>query len=161
MAEPQTASAFEFLKDWGDGLTRWSERWIPDALVIVWILTMISFALALLFGNATPKSAILAWGKGFWVLLEFGMQMCLIMMTGYVLACSPPIRKILDGLASLPNADKPWQAILAMSLFSMITAWLQWGLSLIASAMFALFLISRNPKTDYRKIGRASCRERV
>ena len=150
MAEPQTASAFEFLKDWGDGLTRWSERWIPDALVIVWILTMISFALALLFGNATPKSAILAWGKGFWVLLEFGMQMCLIMMTGYVLACSPPIRKILDGLASLPNADKPWQAILAMSLFSMITAWLQWGLSLIASAMFALFLIRRNPKTDYR-----------
>jgi short-chain fatty acids transporter len=56
----------------------------------------------------------------------------------------------MDGLASMPNAEKPWQAILAMCLFSMITAWFQWGLSLIASAMFALFLIRRNPNTDYR-----------
>jgi len=78
------------------------------------------------------------------------MQMCLIIMTGYILACSPPIRRILDGLSSLPNAERPYQAILAMSLFSMITAWLNWGLSLIGSAMFALFLVRRNPKTDYR-----------
>lgn len=150
MTHHETRSAFEFLKDWGDGLTRWTERWIPDALVIVWILSFISFALAFLWGDTTAKGAILAWGKGFWVLLEFGMQMCLIMMTGYILACSPPIKRIMDGLAGLPNAEKPWQAIMAMCLFSMITAWLNWGLSLIASAMFALFLIKRNPKTDYR-----------
>jgi short-chain fatty acids transporter len=41
---------------------------------------------------------------------------------------------------------------MAMCLFSMISAWFQWGLSLIASAMFALFLVRRNPKTDYRLI---------
>jgi len=150
MIKQETVSAFEFLKRWGDGLTRWTERWIPDALVIVWILTIISFVLTLIWGDATPKGAIIAWGKGFWVLLEFGMQMCLIMMTGYILACSPPMKRILDGLSSLPNSEKPWQAIMAMSLFSMTTAWLNWGLSLIASAMFALFLIRRNPKTDYR-----------
>lgn len=150
MAQSESRSAFEFLKNWGDGLTRWTERWIPDALVIVWILSIITFVMALIWGDTTPKGALIAWGKGFWVLLEFAMQMCLIMMTGYILACSPPIRRILDGLSSLPNADKPWQAILAMSLFSMITAWLNWGLSLIGSAMFALFLIRRNPKTDYR-----------
>ncbi|MGC8908685.1 MAG: short-chain fatty acid transporter [Desulfomonilaceae bacterium] len=150
MTQQKDRTSFEFLKDWGDGLTRWSERWIPDALVIVWILSFIAFALALLFGNATPKQAVIAWGKGFWVLLEFGMQMCLIMMTGYILACSPPVKRILNALSSLPNPDKPWQAIMAMSLFSMISAWLNWGLSLIASAMFALFLVRRNPKTDYR-----------
>ncbi len=150
LAQTQSAGAFEFLKDWGDGLTRWSEKWIPDALVIVWILSIIAFILALIWGNTTPMGAVIAWGKGFWVLLEFGMQMCLIMMTGYILACSPPIRRILDALAALPDAEKPWQAIMAMCLFSMITAWLQWGLSLIASAMFALFLIRKNPKTDYR-----------
>jgi short-chain fatty acids transporter len=146
----ENVTTFEFLKNWGDGLTRWSERWIPDALVIVWILTIISFLLALVWGKTTPLGAVIAWGKGFWALLEFGMQMCLIMMTGYILASSPPVKKILDALASVPNADKPWQAIMAMCLFSMLTAWLQWGLSLIASAMFALFLIKRNPKTDYR-----------
>ena len=150
MAQSESRPVFEFLKDWGDGLTRWSERWIPDALVIVWILSVVAFVLALIWGNVGPKGALLAWGKGFWALLEFGMQMCLIMITGYILACSPPIKKIMDGLASLPNEDKPWQAIMAMALFSMITAWFQWGLSLIASAMFALFLIRRNPKTDYR-----------
>ncbi|MBI4965901.1 MAG: short-chain fatty acid transporter [Desulfomonile tiedjei] len=150
MAQTESRSAFEFLKNWGDGLTRWSERWIPDALVIVWILSMIAFVLALIWGNTTPKGAVIAWGKGFWALLEFGMQMCLIMITGYIVACTPPVRRVMDGLAGLPNSDKPWQAIMAMALFSMSTAWVQWGLSLIASAMFALFLIRRNPKTDYR-----------
>jgi len=150
MEQIESRSTFEFLKNWGDGLTRWTERWIPDALVIVWILSMITFVMALIWGDTTPQGALVAWGKGFWVLLEFAMQMCLIMMTGYILACSPPIRRILDGLSSLPNAERPYQAILAMSLFSMITAWLNWGLSLIGSAMFALFLVRRNPKTDYR-----------
>ncbi len=138
------------LKRWGDGLTGWTERWIPDALVIVWILSVLTFILALIWGDTTPKGAITAWGKGFWVLLKFGMQMCLIMMTGYILACSPPVKRLLDGLSSLPDSEKPWQAILTMCLFSMITAWLNWGLSLIGSAMFALFLIRRNPDTDYR-----------
>ena len=143
-------SAFEFLKTWGEGLTSWTERWIPDALVIVWILSIVTFVLALIWGKTTPAGAIIAWGKGFWALLQFAMQMCLIMMTGYILACSPPIRRVLDGLSGLTNPDKPWQAIMAMCLFSMITAWLNWGLSLIGSAMFALFLVRRNPKTDYR-----------
>jgi len=150
MTEESTGSSMDFLKSWGDGLTRWTERWIPDALVIVWILSIITFILALIWGDTTPKGAVVAWGKGFWYLLKFGMQMCLIMMTGYILACSPPIKRILDGLSSLPNAERPWQAILAMCIFSMATAWINWGLSLIGSAMFALFLIRRNPKTDYR-----------
>ncbi len=150
MNQQGETSAFEFLKNWGDGLTRWSEKWIPDALVIVWILSFIAFALALIWGDTTPGGAVVAWGKGFWALLEFGMQMCLIMMTGYILACSPPIKRIMDGLASLPNPDVPWHAVCAMALFSMLTAWIQWGLSLISSAMFALFLVRRNPKTDYR-----------
>ena len=144
------SSSGGFLKNLGDSLTSWTERWIPDALVIVWILTIITFIMALIWGKTDAHGALMAWGKGFWALLKFGMQMCLIMMTGYILACSPPIRKILDGLSSLPNADKPYQAIIAMALFSMITAWFQWGLSLIGSAMFALFLIRRNPNTDYR-----------
>ncbi len=138
------------LMRWGDGLNRWTQRWIPDALVIVWILSIITFILTLIWGQTDAKGALVAWGKGFWALLGFSMQMCLIMMTGYILACSPPIKRLLDGLSSLPNPTKPWQAILAMCLFSMITAWLNWGLSLIGSAMFALFLVRRNPDTDYR-----------
>jgi short-chain fatty acids transporter len=153
----EARGTFEFLKDWGDALTRWTERWIPDALVIVIILSIVTFILALIWGfkpevgiGSRAFESVLAWGKGFWELLTFAMQMCLIMMTGYILACSPPIRKLMNGISGWSNPEKPWQAIVTMSLFSMIMAWLNWGLSLIASAMLALFIVRRNPKVDYR-----------
>ncbi|RPJ05444.1 MAG: short-chain fatty acid transporter, partial [Deltaproteobacteria bacterium] len=153
----EVRGTFEFLKDWGDALTRWTERWIPDAFVIVIILSAVTYFLALIWGfkpevgiGSRAYQSIQAWGKGFWELLAFGMQMCLIMMTGYILACSPPVRRLMDGICKWPNIEKPWQAIVTMALFSMIMAWLNWGLSLIASAMLALFIVRCNPKADYR-----------
>jgi short-chain fatty acids transporter len=153
----EVRGAFEFLKDWGDRMTGWTERWVPDALVIVIILSLVTYIFALIWGfkpevglGSRAYESVQAWGKGFWELLAFAMQMCLIMMTGYILACSPPVRRLLDGLSGWSNPEKPWQAIVVMSLFSMIAAWLNWGLSLIASAMLALFIVRRNPKVDYR-----------
>ena len=87
MAGDDQKSRLDFLKVWGGSLTNWTERWIPDALVIVWVLTIITFIMALLWGEVGPAKAVQAWGQGFWVLLSFGMQMCLIMMTGYIVAC--------------------------------------------------------------------------
>ena len=148
---------FEFLKEWGDALTIWTQRWIPDALVIVIVLSFVAYIFALIWGfkpevgvGTRAYQSVQAWGRGFWVLLEFAMQMCLIMMTGYILACSPPVRRLLDGVSGWSNPEKPWQAIVVMSVFSMIVAWLNWGLSLIGSAMLALFIVRRNPKVDYR-----------
>jgi short-chain fatty acids transporter len=37
-----------------------------------------------------------------------------------------------------------------MALFSTLSAWLSWGLSIIGSAILALFIVRRNPKVDYR-----------
>ena len=149
--------SFEFLKEWGDALTIWTQRWIPDALVIVIVLSLVAYIFTLVWGfkpevgvGSRAYQSVQAWGKGFWVLLEFAMQMCLIMMTGYILACSPPVRRLMDGISGWSNPEKPWQAIVVMSLFSMIVAWLNWGLSLIGSAMLALFIVRRNPKVDYR-----------
>lgn len=157
MAQGEKSDKLDFLKAWGGGLTNWTERWIPDAIVIVFILSILTFIFALIWGfepevgiMSRAYGSIQAWGNGFWFLLQFAMQMCLIMMTGYILACSPPLRRLLDGLAGLPNENKPWQAILLMALFSMIIAWLNWGLSLIGSAMFAIFVVRKNPKVDYR-----------
>src|SRR4030067_2045827 len=128
---------FEFLKDWGDALTQWTERWIPDALVIVIFLSAVTYILALIWGfkpevglGGRAYQSVPAWGKGFWELLAFAMQMCLIMMTGYILACSPPVRWLMNGISGWANPGKPWQAILIMSLFSMIAARLKRGLSL-------------------------------
>ncbi|MEW6557859.1 MAG: TIGR00366 family protein [Elusimicrobiota bacterium] len=140
----------KILRKVGERFTEFTERYIPDAFVIVIILSGITFVLAILFGQTDFIGAVKAWGDGFWFLLEFAMQMCLIMVTGYILAVSAPVRKIMDKLSSIPNPEKPYQTILLMSLFSMIVAWLNWGLSLIGSAMFVLFLARRNPKVDYR-----------
>jgi short-chain fatty acids transporter len=72
------------------------------------------------------------------------------MMTGCILACSAPVRWLLNGISTWPNKDNPWQAIVVMALFSMISAWFQWGISLIGSAMLALCIVRNNPKVDCR-----------
>jgi len=157
MAQEMSQRSQGGLAGLGNKLTNWTERWIPDALVIVFILSMIAYVLALIWGFKPEVSfgdrlygGVAAWGKGFWLYLKFAMQMCLIMMTGYILALSPPVRRLLDGLAGLPNKDKPYQAIVVMALFSTLSAWVSWGLSIIGSAVLALFIVRRNPKVDYR-----------
>ena len=157
MANNAHKSQAGVLQSWGAGLTNWTERWIPDSLVIVFILSIIAYILALIWGfdkgvgfGSRLYGGVEAWGKGFWIYLKFAMQMCLIMMTGYILALSPPVRRLLDGLAGLPDQDKPAQAIVVMALFSTLSAWISWGLSIIGSAVLALFIVRRNPKVDYR-----------
>ena len=157
MANNAHKSQAGVLQSWGAGLTNWTERWIPDSLVIVFILSIIAYILALIWGfdkgvgfGSRLYGGVEAWGKGFWIYLKFAMQMCLIMMTGYILALSPPVRRLLDGLAGLPDQNKPAQAIVVMALFSTLSAWISWGLSIIGSAVLALFIVRRNPKVDYR-----------
>ena len=53
----ESRGTFEFLKDWGDGLTRWTERWIPDALVIVIVLSFVAYIFALIWGFKPEVSA--------------------------------------------------------------------------------------------------------
>jgi len=135
----------------GDSLTRWTERWIPDALVIVIILSFVAYVFALIWGFkpevafGTGRTSPSWPGSG---LLESARVRDADVPhhdDGYILACSPPVRKLMDGVSGLSNPEKPYQAIVVMSLFSMILAWLNWGLSLIASAMLALFIVRRNP----------------
>ena len=128
--------------------TRWSTRWVPDAWVIAVILTIVAYGLGLIFTKATAFQLIQNWGSGFWVLLSFGMQMCLIIMTGYILATTPIFSRLLNGLAGLPKSNKG--AIAMMALVSMGLAWINWGLSIVGSAVFVRFLVRKQKGVDYR-----------
>ncbi len=150
MDEQHRASEAGFLSNLGVRVTGFTERWVPDAWVIVWSLTAVAFVMALIWGNTTVKGCFQAWGNGIWLLLDFGMDICLLLVSGYVLASAPPVKRLLEKLASLPNPERPGGAIAAMCLFSMITAWINWSFSLIGSSILALFLIRANPRTDYR-----------
>ena len=128
-------------------LSGWSLRWIPDPLVIAVALSAITFLLALAVTAATPLALLTAWGDGFFGLNEFAMQMCLVIVTGSILAASRPFARLLDWLAARPRS--PRGAIALMALFSMGTALIHWGLSLIGSAVFARHLARRRGDLDY------------
>jgi short-chain fatty acids transporter len=125
----------------------WSLRWIPDPLVIAVALSAITFLLALATAAATPLSLLTAWGDGFFGLNEFAMQMCLVIVTGSILAASRPFARLLDSLAG--RARSPRGAIALMAVFSMGTALIHWGVSLIGSAVFARHLARRRADVDY------------
>src|SRR3989304_6134458 len=129
-------------------LTRWSTRWVPDAWIIAVILSLITYVLGLLFTKSTAYQPVLYWGNGFLILLTFAMQMCLIIVTGYILATTPLFTRILNGLARLPKSPKG--AIALMALVSMVLAWLNWGLSIVGSAVFTRFMLQRQRGIDYR-----------
>ena len=123
------------LQKLASGSTRWSTRWVPDAWVIAVLLTIISYFLGLIFTKSTAYQLVQHWGSGFWVLLSFGMQMCLIIMTGYILATTPIFSRLLNALAGLPKGPKGCIAL--MALVSMGLAWINWGLSIVGSAVMA------------------------
>ncbi|MCL5808229.1 MAG: TIGR00366 family protein [Deltaproteobacteria bacterium] len=128
--------------------TRWSTRWVPDAWVIAVILTIVAYFLGLFFTKSSAYQLIQHWGNGFWVLLSFGMQMCLIIMTGYILATTPIFSRLLNALAGLPKSPKGCIAL--MALVSMGLAWINWGLSIVGSAVFVRFMVKKQRGVDYR-----------
>jgi short-chain fatty acids transporter len=129
-------------------MTRWSTRWVPDAWIIAVILSVITYVLGLAFTRSTPYQLVQYWGNGFWILLSFAMQMSLIIVTGYILATTPLFTRLLDGLAGLPRS--PRGAIAVMALVSMLLAWLNWGLSIVGSAVFTRFVARKQQGVDYR-----------
>ena len=147
--------ALKALQDFGYYLTEFSQKYMPSHLHVALILTLIAFVMALIWGGeggtfCDPITIILAWGKGFWVLLTFAMQMCLILLTGYIVAVSPPVDKVLARLAKLPNPEKPWQAIFLMGIVTNILAFINWGLSIVGAAIFTIYLVREQPKVDFR-----------
>ena len=128
--------------------TRWSTRWVPDAWVIAVLLTVVSFFLALFFTKSNPYQIVQYWGNGFWVLLSFAMQMCLIIMTGYILATTPIFSRLLNALAGLPKSPKGCIAL--MAAVSMLLAWINWGLSVVGSAVVVRFMAKKQKGVDYR-----------
>ena len=72
------------------------------------------------------------------------MQLALIVLTGYIVAVSPLVSRLLEYIAGLASTDRG--AIALMGLVSMGAAWLHWGLGLIAGPIFLHFLIRRHPK---------------
>jgi len=126
---------------------RLMDRYLPDPFVFVLVLTLIAAAAAMLFEGNSPQAVMRQWGNGFWGLLTFSMQMLLVLVTGFILASSPPIKKFLQKLASL--ASTPAGAIVLVTVVSLVASWINWGFGLVVGALFAKEL-ARQIRVDYR-----------
>ncbi|KTF18791.1 short-chain fatty acid transporter [Pseudoalteromonas sp. 10-33] len=127
--------------------TKLVERYLPDPFIFVILLTFIAFGAASIFTPFTSINVLQAWGNGFWNLLSFAMQMLLVLITGYMLASTPPISKVLKKLATLANTAP--KAIILVTFISLLASWLNWGFGLVIGALFAK-AIAKHTRVDYR-----------
>lgn len=133
--------------------TAWAERWIPDAFVFALLATLLVIVAAVATG-AKPRDVIRAWGGGYWDLLQFTLQMALIIITGYVVATTRPVYRVIAALAGVPKT--PRGAVAFVAFFAMTSSWLNWGFSLIFSAMLAKEVARRVRSVDYRAVAASS-----
>jgi short-chain fatty acids transporter len=96
-----------------------------------------------------------AFGDGFWSLIPFTMQMCFIIIGGYVVAVSPTVARAIGALARVPRTGRG--AICFVALLSMLVSLLHWGLSLIFGGLLVRALARRGDlRLDYRAAGAAA-----
>lgn len=126
--------AFDLVKI-GDAAASRAQRWVPDPLVLAFLLTLVVLAGAL--ANGEPQEIASAWFDSFasGPLLAFALQMCLVLVTGHAFASSPPIRRIIDRLAGARLSPPAASALVA--LVACISAVIHWGLGAVAGALLA------------------------
>ena len=130
----------------GSMVTAVFRRIVPDPLVIAIALTIGVFLAAILFGQFPPEVAgpidrstwlLDSWrgDAGLWKLLDFSMQMCLILLGGHVLAEAPMVRRLLSHIADFPRSAPAAAAL--VGLVAMLLGLANWGLGLIGGAVLA------------------------
>src|SRR5699024_2984578 len=80
----------------------------------------------------TPHSSIQMvafWGDGFCDLLPFAMQMSLNVVTGYILANTPIVKRFLAYVSKLANT--PGQAIILVTVITSLSCLLNYGFGLV------------------------------
>lgn len=136
MSANAAASAPPALERFGERIAGNVQKWLPDPFLFAILLTFIAFIMGMVFADQTAEKMVRHWYTGFWKLLAFGMQMTLILVTGYVLAHAPFIRPTLDRIADLPRTGG--QAVVLVTLLSLVFGWINWGFGLIVGAVMAV-----------------------
>lgn len=135
-------------------LTAWTERWVPDAFIFALVATVLVVVAGVTATQSTLPQIVDAWGRGFWELIPFTLQMSLVIITGHVLATSQPMGRLIGAVAGWPRS--PRAAVALVTLFALVSSWFNWGFSLIFSAVLAREMARRVEGVDYRALAAAS-----
>lgn len=117
----------------GERFTDIFRRNMPDAFVFALILTLVTSLMAFFWVDAGPMEILVSWYDGFWNLLEFGMQMVLLIVTGYSIALSPLIEKGIDKLAR--RIRTPGQVYYFVVLIGVLLSMVSWGWVVITAVL--------------------------
>ena len=129
---------------WITTLSSWSQRFIPDAFPLVLILTLLVAVLALVFTESTPLSVLQNWYDGFWSMLSFTINIVMLMFTGFLVANSKPVNKLLLKLAKIPNSTSA--AVLLFMIVSIILFYTHFARGMAAAILFGKAMIVEQDK---------------
>lgn len=120
---------------------------IPDPYVFAVVLTFLTALLALVFApHHAPLEILGAWYKGIFGIFEFALQMILILVTGYALASSAPVRRALVAIAAVPRTTRGGMVV--TFLVSAAACWLNWGFGLVVAGLLARE-VARRMRIDF------------
>lgn len=135
---------------------------IPGQFGLAFVITVVAFVAAWIKNGCNTGSIIITldhWQKGFWDgnLMIFTLQMALILVFGYSIAISPRVYRYLKSMAEIPASGL--HAALLAGIVSMTASWLNWGLGLVAGAIYVRLLghslQRRNIAFNYPLLGAA------
>ena len=135
-------------KQFNDRIQRlpdWVARLVPDAITASVILALVMLGIALKLGN--PLTRIMdAYHQGLWMLLQFTMQMTLIIVLSSALAATPFFRRGVAALARLPRTPK--QFVMLAFLSAGAASYMFWGLGYALGPIVAIFFAAEAERRE-------------
>ncbi|HKE21414.1 MAG TPA: TIGR00366 family protein [Bryobacteraceae bacterium] len=110
-------------------------RLVPDAITASAILTLAMALVAAFMGNPIARIAD-AYQQGLWMLLQFTMQMTLVIVLSSALSVTPFFRRAIASLTELPRT--PRQIVVMAFLLSGAASYLFWGLGYALGPLIAI-----------------------
>src|ERR1700675_3604467 len=118
------------------------ERITPDPYIFAVALTILTAFLAGIFAPKGSAEVILTgWYSGLFSILAFAFQMVLVLVTGYALSNSRPVRQFLARLAGVETTPK--RAVVVIVTTVMVTSFINWGCGLVVAGVLAREIAKR------------------
>ena len=120
---------------WVDTLAAIMERVVPDAITTSIFMLVALFGLAMALGSSFTNT-MESYYRGLLMLLEFTMQMTLILVLSLILGATPFFKKAIVSLSRLPSTQT--QVMVLAVLCGSFVAYLNWGLSIALAPVIAI-----------------------
>ncbi len=135
-------------------ISDWSEKWFPDSYIFA-LLGVIIVSVAALAIGAPIHDVATSFGNGFWSLIPFTLQMTMLIIVGYVVSVSKPVKYLIQKMARIPNSGRG--AIVLVATVSLLISLVNWAVSTILTALLVIALAKRKElNMDYRAAAAAA-----